>query len=99
LCSRDGAEKRETFEQGRDGPKGASAVAPKLPSYSELDEKWRLKKYSKGGRDMSSEELNAVQILLRGFQKSSAVRDKALAIYVNALVCFISQVPGHRKDP
>eukprot|EP00884_Botryococcus_braunii_P014946 jgi/Botrbrau1/23452/Bobra.106_1s0010.2 len=62
----------------------AAALASKLPTYSELEERCLAKKQGKTMRAMSAEELDAVQLLLRGFQKSAVVRNKALAIYVNA---------------
>lgn len=49
------------------------------------------RKARSSGRGMSHEEQDSIAALLRGFQRSSTVRDKALAIYVSGRVgCFDS---------
>lgn len=63
----------------------------KLPSYAELQQMEKLQsglgKRSRAYlRGMSNQESERMSTLLRGFQRSSTVRDKALAIYVSGRV-------------
>ncbi len=74
-----------------------AALVERLPSYAQLAARVQGKRRKNDGeKPMTFVDLDAVQGLLRGFQRSAAARDKALAIYINAQARKTGRGETHR---